>query len=185
MEILIIQGFAAATPRIIFEKTVRSLDFQYWTLGNLIAHEIKNYTPLGQLAKSIMDKDELLPFSLVQEIIENAVNQCGEKKGIFMDGFIRTPHQATLLLDFLLQNPDNKVRGIFFHTPKEAIIARLKPRHNWEDSDEVLFMERLNRIELEANELKTYLESRIEVTTIDGAGTIDEISNRLLTALKV
>lgn len=184
MKIFIIQGFAAtATPRIIFEKTVRSLDFQYWSLGNLIVNEIKNYTSLGQLAKSIIDKDELLPFSLVQEIIENAGNQCGEKKGIFMDGFARTPHQAALLLDFLLQNPDNKVRGIFLHTPKEAIIARLKPRHNWEDSDEVLFMERLNRIELEANELKTYLESRIEGITINGEGTIDEVVSRVLAAV--
>jgi adenylate kinase len=184
MEIFIIQGFAAtATPRIIFEETVRSLDFQYWSLGNLIVNEIKNYTSLGQLAKSIMDKDELLPFSLVQEIIENAVNQCEEKKGIFMDGFARTPHQAALQLDFLLQNPDNKVRGIFLHTPKEAIIARLKPRHNWEDSDEVLFMERLNRIEYEAHEIKTYLESRIEVVTINGEGTIDEVVSRVLDVL--
>ena len=184
MEIFIIQGLAAkATPRIIFEETVRSLDFQYWSLGNLIVNEIKNYTSLGQLAKSIMDKDELLPFSLVQEIIENAVNQCGEKKGIFMDGFIRTPHQGELLLDFLLQHPENDVKCIFLHTPKTYFIGHLKSTNRWEDSTEALFMERLNRIEYEAHEIKTYLESRIEVVTINGEGTIDEVVSRVLDVL--
>lgn len=107
------------------------------------------------------------------------------KKGILIEGYPRSPLHAELLLGFLSQNPKNRIKACFLSTLKEAIIARLKSKNHWGDFDEVLILERLNNSEREANELKTYLESRIEVMTIDGAGTIDEVSNRLLTALKV
>lgn len=44
-------------------------------------------------------------------------------------------------------------------------------------------MERLNNMEHEANEIKTYLESRIEVMTIDGSGTLNKVITRVLAAV--
>lgn len=184
MEILIIQGFADAGYRIILEKISKALNYDHLSLINLIRQELEEATSKGQLFRSYMDKGELLPASLVQELVENGINKCVEKEGISIDGYPRTPQQAELLLDFLLQNPNNKIKACFLFTPKEVFITRWKSTHHWDDSYEALILERLNNFEREANELKIYLESRIEVMTIDGVGTIDEISNRLLTALK-
>lgn len=185
MEILIIQGFADAGHRIILEKISKALNYHHLSLIHLIRQEVATETSIGQSLRIFMNKGEVLPSSLVQELLENAINKCVEKKGILIEGYPRSPLHAELLLGFLSQNPKNRIKACFLSTLKEAIIARLKSKNHWGDFDEVLILERLNNSEREANELKTYLESRIEVMTIDGAGTIDEVSNRLLTALKV
>lgn len=127
-----------------------------------------------------------MPAQLLQEMLENAINKCVEKKGILIVGYPRSPHHAELLLDFLLSNPKNSIKACFLFMPKEIIISRLNSSHHLEDSDEEMdsrLMERLNNSEREVNELKTYLESRIEVITVDGVGTIAEVLTRVLAAI--
>ena len=183
MKILIIQGSAAVGLRIIIDKISKALNYHYLPLINLIRQEVAEHTSMGQLFRSYMNKGELLPVSLVQEMVENAINKCVEKEGISIDGYPRTSQQAELLLDFLLQNPNNKIKACFLFTPKEVFITRWKSTHHWKDSDEALMMERLNNSEREANEIKTYLESRIEVMTIDAVGTIEEVVSSVLAAV--
>lgn len=183
MKILIIQGFAAAGHRIIIEKISKALNYHHLSLINLIRQELEEATSMGQLFRSYMDKDELLPTPLVQEMVENAINKCVEKQGVLIDGYPKTFQQVELLLDFLLQNPNNKIKACFLFTPKEVFITRWKSTHHWKDSDEALILERVNKFEREANEIKTYLESRIEVMTIDGSGTLDEVITRVLAAV--
>lgn len=162
------------------------LNYQHLSLTSLLLEKLAEQTPMGQLFRSYVDKDELLLSPLVPEMVENAVRKSAKEKRILIDGYPRSLYQAKSLLDFLLQNQDNEVRSIFLYTPKASYIARLKSRNLWEDSDEKLdssIMERLNNMEREANEIKTYLESRIEVITIDGEGTIDEVVSRVLAAV--
>lgn len=183
MEIFILLGSALAGHRLIMEQLGGKLNYHHLSIANLIRQELANQTSLGQLFRSFVDKGEILPTSLVQEMLESALNQCIEKEGILIDGYPKSPLQAELLLDFLFQNPKNRIRAFFFFTPKEAFIARWKSTHHWNDSDENLILERINNNEREANEIKTYLESRIEVITIDGEGTIDEVVSRVLAAV--
>jgi adenylate kinase len=183
MEILIITGLPHSGLGNIIEKINKSLNYHHLSLIHLIRQEVATETSIGQSLRIFMDKGEVLPSSLVQEVLENAIKKCVEKKGILIEGYPRSPLHAELLLDFLSQNPKNRIKACFLSTPKEAIIARLKSKHHWEDSDEALILEQLNNSELEANELKTYLESRIEVMTIDGEGTIEEVVSRVLDAL--
>lgn len=188
MKILMFTGFTPAGLRRIGQRLNEKLNYQHLSLTSLLLEKLAEQTPMGQLFRCHMDKGELLLSPLVPEMVENAVRKSVEEKKILIDGYPRSRHQAELLLDFLLQNQDNEVRSIFLYTPKASYIARLKSRNLWEDSDEKLdssIMERLNNMEREAIELKTYLESRIEVITIDGVGAMEEVTNRLLAALKV
>ena len=186
MKILIFTGFTLAGFRRIGQRLNEKLNYQHLSLTSLLLEKLAEQTPMGQLFRFHMDKGELLSTSLIQEMVENAINKCVKQEGILIDGYPKNPHQAELRLDFLLQNPDNEVKSIFLYTPKAHYIARLKSRHVWADSDEELdspIMERLNYMEHEANEIKTYLESRIEVMTIDGSGALNEVITRVLAAV--
>lgn len=183
MEILIMQGSPYSGLATINAKICELHNYHFLNVSDEIRREVSNGTLMGQRIIAYSNKGEVVSAQLLQEIIETVVNKVVDKEGILIVGYPRNTHHAELLLNFLLSNPKNSIKACFLFTPKEIIITRLKPTHYWNDSDENLILERINNSEYEANELKTYLESRIEVMTINGAGTFDEVSNRLLAAL--
>ena len=69
--------------------------------GDLFRFNIKNETELGQLAKSYMDKGQLVPDSVTISMLEDAVNKNPQAKGFIFDGFPRTHAQAQALDAFL------------------------------------------------------------------------------------
>lgn len=186
MEILIMQGPPYSGLATINAKICELHNYHFLNIGDEIRSEVSNGTLMGQRILAYSNKGEVVPAQLLQEMLETVVNKIVDKGGILIVGYPRSSHHAELLLDFLLRNPKNSIKACFLFTPKEIIIARLKSSHHWEDSDEELdsrIMERLNNSEREVNEIKTYLESRIEVITVDGVGTIAEVLTRVLAAI--
>lgn len=183
MEILIIQGSPYSGLATINAKICELHNYHFLNVRDEIRREVSNGTLMGQRIIAYSNKGEVVPARLLQEMLETVINKVVDKEGILIVGYPRNTYHAELLLDFLLSNPKNSIRACFLFTPKEIIIARLKPTHYWNDSDENLILERINNNEHEAHEIKTYLESRIEVMTIDGSGTLDEVINRVLAAV--
>lgn len=117
MEILIIQGFTNAGQRIIIEKISKALNYHHLSLIHLIRQEVATETSIGQSLRIFMDKGAVLPSSLVQEVLENAIKKGVEKKGILIEGYPRSSLHAELLLNFLFQNPENGIKACFLSTP--------------------------------------------------------------------
>lgn len=68
--------------------------------GNILRQNIKAQTPLGILAKSIIDKGNLVPDEVVVEIVKDRLAQDDCKGGWLLDGFPRTLAQADALAKF-------------------------------------------------------------------------------------
>ena len=68
--------------------------------GDILRRAIKDQTPTGLAAKSYIDKGELVPDSVVIEIVRErlACDDC--KNGYLLDGFPRTVPQAQALAEF-------------------------------------------------------------------------------------
>ena len=71
--------------------------------GDIFRANIKQGTDLGKRAKEFMDKGELVPDSLVVELVEDRLQQDDTKVGFMLDGFPRTLPQAEAL-DSVLTN---------------------------------------------------------------------------------
>jgi len=71
--------------------------------GDIFRANIKQGTDLGKRAKGFMDKGELVPDSLVVELVEDRLQQDDTKVGFMLDGFPRTLPQAEAL-DSVLTN---------------------------------------------------------------------------------
>ena len=65
--------------------------------GDIFRENIKNQTEIGLLAKSYIDKGQLVPDEVTCKIVENRITKPDCEKGYMLDGFPRTIVQAEAL----------------------------------------------------------------------------------------
>ncbi len=73
-----------------------------WTIpqistGDLLRANVKNGTELGRMANDIMQRGELVPDSLVNEMVALRLTEPDVNRGFILDGFPRTLVQASWL----------------------------------------------------------------------------------------
>ena len=98
--------------------------------GDILRDNIKNQTPLGEEAKTFMNKGELVPDSLIMNMIKKRLNTDDCNNGYILDGFPRTIPQAEGL-DKLLKDMKQKLNHVIvMDVPDNLIIERLSNRRS-------------------------------------------------------
>ena len=92
--------------------------------GNLLREAIKEKTPLGLAAKEIIDKGQLVPDEVVNEIVRERISREDCKNGFILDGYPRTLAQAEAL-DQMGAEID---KVLCLQVPDEVIVSRLGGR---------------------------------------------------------
>jgi adenylate kinase len=95
--------------------------------GDLFRAAIKNKTLLGQKAQGYMDRGELVPDSIVIEMVDEVLAKINGKSFI-LDGFPRNVSQAEALGKILRQRELEIGKAIFLEVPSEALLSRLTGR---------------------------------------------------------
>jgi adenylate kinase len=96
--------------------------------GNLLRDEAAAGTEVGLLAKTYMDRGELVPDEVIMEVFRRRLVQPGVDRGVLFDGFPRTVRQAEEL-DRMLKGMGKKMDSvIFIHVPPEELVTRLSGR---------------------------------------------------------
>ena len=91
--------------------------------GDILRRAIKNETPTGLAAKSYIDKGQLVPDSVVIDIVRERLVQDDCKNGYLLDGFPRTVAQAEALEGFA------KIDAVVdINVSDEKLVARLSGR---------------------------------------------------------
>ena len=86
-------------------KLIEKFDLVHLSTGDIFRANIKGGTELGILAKSYIDKGQLVPDEVTIGMLASEVNANPSAKGFIFDGFPRTQAQA-LALDNLLKEMD-------------------------------------------------------------------------------
>lgn len=76
------------------KELVRLWGIPQISTGDLLRGNVSKGTPLGQIAKATMDRGELVPDSLVNEMVASRLQEPDTIKGYILDGFPRTLPQA-------------------------------------------------------------------------------------------
>lgn len=100
---LILLGPPGAGKGTQAANIVNKYQLPHISTGDIFRANIKQGTDLGKRAKAFMDKGELVPDSLVVELVEDRLQQDDTKIGFMLDGFPRTLPQAEAL-DSVLEN---------------------------------------------------------------------------------
>jgi adenylate kinase len=73
--------------------------------GDILRANIQNGTPLGKMAKTLVDQGTLVSDELVNQMVADRLTQPDTHRGYILDGFPRTLNQATWLDAQLSANP--------------------------------------------------------------------------------
>lgn len=99
--------------------------FVHFSTGDMLRAAMKASKPVGLKAKEYMDKGELVPDSVMIELIEEALRGLNSSSRVILDGFPRTVPQAKALDS----NPRTQVsKAVYFKMPEEVLIRRLTGR---------------------------------------------------------
>ena len=158
---------------------------EHISTGDVLREAVKNQTEVGLLAKSFMDKGELVPDEVVVNIIKDKVSTLNDK-GFMLDGFPRTIAQANALNDVLKdENLDIDV-VVLLEVNDEEVVKRIMNRQkieNREDDSEDVVRNRLVVYREQTSPLKDFYSNLGLLKEIDGMGDISDITNRIETVL--
>ena len=111
------------------------LGLTHVSTGDLFRAAIKAQTPLGVMAKEILDKGELVPDDITLGIVESRLEELAAEhaagkhvNGALFDGFPRTPAQARGLDELLERRGERLAAVIEFTAPREVLVERLSGR---------------------------------------------------------
>ncbi|UOB16351.1 adenylate kinase [Abyssalbus ytuae] len=158
-------------------------NLKHISTGDVFRYNIKNETELGKLAKSYIDKGDLVPDKVTIQMLKDEVEKNAEANGFIFDGFPRTIAQADAL-DDLLSSKGMKVNAtIALDANDEVLIARLLERGKvsgrTDDQDEEKIRNRFDEYNEKTAPLKTYYIKGGKFHSVDGIGSIEEITQRL------
>ena len=151
--------------------------------GDLFRNNIKNETALGLLAKSYMDQGDLVPDQVTIDMLEAEVDQNPQSKGFIFDGFPRTEAQAGALDVFLKTKQMEISATIALEAADDILVERLlergKSSGRTDDQDESKIRNRFEEYNQKTAPLRDYYTQQDKFHSINGIGTIEEITNRL------
>ena len=96
--------------------------------GDLFRQALEKRTDIGLLAKSHMDKGELVPDEITMKMILERIDQPDCISGCVFDGFPRTLQQAKALDKALGQQGKSIDKAIYIGVPDEELVKRLSGR---------------------------------------------------------
>ena len=99
--------------------------------GDLLRANVAGGTPLGKVAKEIMGRGELVPDSLVNEMVAVRMQEPDTTNGYILDGYPRTLNQAGWLDGRLAAQPDGMaVVAVGIHVDYNQLLRRITGRRN-------------------------------------------------------
>jgi len=151
--------------------------------GDVFRFNIKNETALGMLAKSFMDKGELVPDQVTIDMLNAEVEKNTDAKGFIFDGFPRTNAQAEAL-NQLMQSKDSQINAmIALEVDDEVLVQRLLERGKTsgraDDADESIIRNRIKEYYTKTAILKDFYSEQDKYYGVDGVGGIEDITKRL------
>jgi adenylate kinase len=158
-------------------------NLKHISTGDVFRYNIKNNTELGKLAKSYMDKGDLVPDEVTIKMLEEEVDKKPDANGFIFDGFPRTNAQAEAL-DSFLSTKDMKINAtIALEADDEVLIQRLLERGKvsgrTDDQDEEKIRNRFEEYNAKTAPLMEYYKMQAKFYSVNGIGSIDEITERL------
>lgn len=144
--------------------------------GDILRAEKKSGSELGKKIAALIDKGNLVPDQIVDEMIQNELSKV--KDPVLLDGYPRTIAQAENL-DKLLDN----VTVIWLDVPEEVTIERNLERGKTskrpDDANVDVIKQRLDNYNKETAPVKEWYEKTNRVVEVDGVGSIPEVLKRI------
>ncbi len=169
------------------EFLIKKYGLVHLSTGDLLRAEKEAGTELGLMAQEIMGRGELVSDEIVIGMIRNKIEANTAAKGFIFDGFPRTQAQA-VALDAMLNAKSEPITAMLaLEVPEEELVKRLLGRGatsgRADDSNEGVIRTRIREYENKTAPLKAYYSAQGKYKAINGVGSVEEITGRLMKAI--
>ena len=158
-------------------------DLIHISTGDVFRYNISQQTDLGILAKSYMEKGDLVPDNVTIKMLEAEVNKSPDANGFIFDGFPRTTIQAEMLDEFLQTKDLSISMTIALEVDEDILIERLinrgKESGRVDDQDKSKIQNRFEEYNKKTSTLIDYYKNQKRFYTVQGLGKINEITQRI------
>lgn len=176
--------------------------------GDMFRAAVKAGTPLGKEAERYMTQGQLVPDEVTIGLVRERIQQPDARQGFMLDGFPRTVPQASALEEALRKDGVELDVVLVLEVPDELIVRRITGRRSDPETGRIYHLdfdppppevaprltqrkddtEEACRTRLQAYHDQTapiipFYEGRGLVKKVDGVGTPDEVTQRILEAL--
>jgi adenylate kinase len=210
---LVLLGPPGAGKGTQAQKVSQQLGLPHISSGDIFRENLKNQTELGKLARSFIERGDLVPDDLTISMIRDRLSRPDCVSGALLDGFPRTPAQAEAL-NTMLAGMHGKVNAVpYIKVAEDVLIERLTGRWTCRAQGHVfhakfnppkqpgvcdldgseLYQREDDKAETVINRIKVYFQQTMPLIEyyqkagllleIDGARSIDEVSDDLLAGL--
>lgn len=156
--------------------------------GDMLRSEIAKKSSLGMRVKSILDSGELVPDSIMIDLISNRIDEPDCQNGFILDGFPRTVGQATALDDMLADKGRELNVVIQIDVEEKELVNRLKSRVQEQigkgepvrsDDNEQTLKNRLHVYRKQTAPVLPHYEEQGLLKKVDGMQPIGEVSHQI------
>jgi adenylate kinase len=165
------------------EKLIAKYQLVHLSTGDIFRANIKGETALGTLAKSYMDKGQLVPDAVTISMLEAEVNKNPNAKGFIFDGFPRTKAQAEALDTLLKAKKTSITLMLALEVQEDELRKRLLLRGQNsgrpDDQNPEVIQKRIDVYNNETFPVKDFYTAQGKYKGVHGIGEIDEIFNAL------
>lgn len=211
---LIILGAPGVGKGTQAKRLKEEFGWVHLSTGDMLREAVRSGSPLGNRAKSIMEKGELVPDALIVEMVSEQLSRSDCQKGFILDGFPRTVVQAEKLDEILVKMGKNLDGVVSIDVSKEEIVSRLSQRLVCEkaghladiskqlkmgdacpvcgsplirrkDDEPETVRRRLDVYEEQTRSLIRYYDGRKLLRAVNGLGSLDSVYGLILSELKI
>jgi adenylate kinase len=157
------------------------LQIPHISTGEMFRYHVSAGTELGQQVDALMEAGDYVPDALTVAMLAERMEKPDTVRGFILDGFPRTAQQVAALDELLGERGLDRV--ILFEVKEDALVERMLSRGRADDTEETI-RSRFRIYEEQTEPLLAIYESRGLVVAVDGLGDVDEVTMRVLEALK-
>jgi adenylate kinase len=152
------------------------------TTGDIFRAAMKDGTTLGRQAKQFYDKGQLVPDSLILDLIKGELGKPDAREGAILDGFPRTAAQAELVDKTLGERGQRLNYILLLDVTEEEQLRRMRQRAQVEgrsDDTPEAIKTRLQVYQRDTAPLIAHYAQRGIVHRVPGTGTVDQIAEEI------
>lgn len=170
------------------ENLIKNYGLHHISTGEVLRDHIARGTELGRTADAYISKGQLIPDELMISILADILDNTPEARdGVIFDGFPRTIEQAKALKTMLAEHGAKVDAVVGLHVDEDELVQRLLKRgqeSGRSDDNLETIKSRLKVYHSQTQPLQKFYEDGGEYLAIEGMGSVDEIFDRIKSAIK-
>jgi len=202
---LILLGAPGAGKGTQAKLLARHYGIPHISTGDILRENVKRCTELGQKAKAVMERGELVSDDLVNAMVASRLAQRDTARGFILDGFPRTVAQAEWLDGQLAHGPvvisvdvgynqllqrltgrrtcpvDGKIYNIYFQPPQKPGVCDVCGTQLFQRADdtEAVISERLKSYERQTLPLADYYARQGRLRHLNGELPVEQVMEQI------